>query len=72
MNLEDIVRRQLPPAPWSEGENIPWDDPAFSERMLKEHLTQRHDHASRRFETIDRQVNWIQEEVLARSPTRIL
>jgi len=72
MNLEDIVGRQLPPAPWAEGDNIPWDDPAFSKRMLKEHLTQRHDHASRRFETIDRQANWIHEEVLARSPTRIL
>ena len=72
MNLKDIVGRQLPPAPWAEGENIPWDDPAFSERMLKEHLTQRHDLASRRFETIDRQVSWIHEEVLGRSPTRIL
>jgi len=72
MNLEDIVRRQLPPAPWAEGENIPWDDSAFSKRMLKEHLTQSHDLASRRFETIDRQAKWIHEEVLARSPTRIL
>lgn len=72
MNIEDIVSRQLPPAPWGEGENIPWDDPAFSKRMLKEHLSQGHDLASRRFETIDRQVNWICEEVLAGSPTKIL
>ena len=72
MKLADIVGRQLPPAPWAEGENIPWDDPAFSERMLKEHLSQGRDLASRRFETIDRQVNWIHEKVLERSPTRIL
>ncbi len=72
MDLEDIIRRQLPPTPWAEGENIPWNDPAFSKRMLEEHLTQTHDLASRRFETIDRQVKWIHEEVLAGSPTRIL
>jgi len=26
---------------------FPWDDPAFSERMLKEHLNQSHGAASR-------------------------
>jgi SAM-dependent methyltransferase len=72
MNLEDITERQIPPAPWAEGENIPWDDPGFSKRMLAEHLTQKHDHASRRFETIDRQILWIHEEVLGARPTRIL
>ena len=40
MNISDIVGRKIPPDPWTEGDNIPWDDPAFSERMLKEHLTQ--------------------------------
>ena len=36
--------------------DLPWADPAFSERMLREHLNQSHDLASRRMETIDRQV----------------
>jgi hypothetical protein len=36
----DIVNRTPEPAPWSEGDNIPWDDPALSERMLAEHLSQ--------------------------------
>jgi len=49
--------------PWEEGENIPWDDPAFSERMLAEHLTDRHDLASRRSAVIERQVAWIQRQV---------
>ena len=31
----DIVDRTPEPAPWSEGDNIPWDDPGFSERMLE-------------------------------------
>ncbi len=72
MNLRDIVNRERPPAPWAEGENIPWSEPAFSKRMLAEHLTQKHNHASRRSETIDRQVRWIHEEVLTGIPTRVL
>jgi len=72
MKLEDIVSRQLPPEPWAEGEKIPWDDPAFSERMLREHLSQGHDMASRRAERIDRHVSWIHETCLAERPSRIL
>jgi len=30
----DLINRTPEPAPWSEGDNIPWDDPAFSEREL--------------------------------------
>jgi len=62
--LMDIVRRNPTPAPWSEGDNIPWNDPAFSQRMLKEHLSQDHDAASRRFEKIDQHVHWIHQDVL--------
>ncbi|HUS90324.1 MAG TPA: class I SAM-dependent methyltransferase [Phycisphaerae bacterium] len=72
MNLMDIVRRQVPPTPWAEGEKIPWNDPAFSERMLAEHLSQAHDAASRRLEKIDRHVRWVHHELLERRPTRIL
>ena len=72
MNLDDIGKRQIPPEPWAEGDNIPWNDPGFSKRMLEEHLTQRHDLASRRFTTIDQQVGWINEEVLQGETTKIL
>jgi SAM-dependent methyltransferase len=72
MRLLDVVRRDPKPEPWSEGEKIPWDEPGFSARMLREHLSQAHDAASRRFETIDRQVAWIHEHVLAGRTTRIL
>ncbi len=70
--LIDIVNRPLPPVPWQEGDCIPWSDPAFSERMLSEHLSQDHDLASRRAETIDQQVAWIHETVLRRQPARIV
>ena len=72
MKLIDIIHRQSVPQPWSEGEKIPWNDPAFSKRMLKEHLSQAHDAASRRSETIDAQVDWIHRVVLKGRPSRIL
>jgi SAM-dependent methyltransferase len=72
MKLLDLVHRQPIPEPWAEGEKIPWSDPEFSSRMLKEHLSQEHDAASRRFEVVDRHVGWIHHEVLSGHPTRIL
>ncbi|MBN1311653.1 MAG: class I SAM-dependent methyltransferase [Anaerolineae bacterium] len=72
VNLLDIVHRQYNPEPWSEGEKIPWNDPGFSERMLKQHLDQEHDAASRRFETIDRHVDWIHKTVLKTKPVKVL
>jgi SAM-dependent methyltransferase len=71
-DLDAIVARSQPPAPWAEGEKIPWDDPAFSERMLAEHLSQAHDAASRRVETIEAQVRWIHESQLGGAPARVL
>jgi SAM-dependent methyltransferase len=72
MNLEDIVARNTKPEPWAEGDNIPWNDPDFSRRMLKEHLSQAHDAASRRSGIIDQQVEWIHTHVLSSQPSRIL
>ncbi len=72
MNLQDMTRRMIPPTAWAEGENLPWNSPEFSRRMLAEHLTQEHNLASRRFDIIDRQVEWIHQAVLGGKPTRIL
>ena len=63
-NLLDLLARNPAPTPWSEGDNIPWNEPGFSERMLKEHLTQDHDAASRRTEKIKAHINWIHQEAL--------
>lgn len=72
MRLLDLIHRTPAPEPWAEGDNIPWNDPAFSERMLKEHLSQEHDLASRRTEAIDLHVEWIHAVALAGKPGRIL
>lgn len=57
---------------WQRGSKIPWDDPAFSERMLSEHLSQEHDMASRRTTWIEQQVTWIHAELLGGQPAQIL
>ncbi|MGZ4461324.1 MAG: class I SAM-dependent methyltransferase [Gaiellaceae bacterium] len=72
MKLLDVVRRADDPAPWSEGDNIPWSEPGFSARMLAEHLSQAHDLASRRSVLVDRHVEWIETTLLGRGRSRIL
>jgi SAM-dependent methyltransferase len=71
-SLLDVVNRIPEPPPWAEGDNIPWNDPEFSERMLAEHLSQEHDLASRKSATIDEQVDWIFSTVLGGRPGRVL
>jgi len=72
MRLSDITQRDMKPKPWVEGEKIPWNDPDFSRRMLKEHLSQKHDAASRRTPVIKKHVAWIHSFVLGDMPARIL
>ena len=57
MTLLNLIHRTPVPEPWDEGEKIPWNEPGFSARMLKEHLSQDHDWASRRFVKIDAHVD---------------
>jgi SAM-dependent methyltransferase len=71
LNLADLLQREAP-RPWAEGDNIPWNDPDFSQRMLREHLSQDHDAASRRYETIDHHVRFIHERVLGGRVGRVL
>ncbi len=72
LTLSDIIQRKPVPHPWEEGDKIPWNDPDFSRRMLREHLSQEHDAASRRSEIIDRQVAWIQHQLLFERRGKIL
>lgn len=72
MNLQAIIERSETLAPWAEGEKIPWNDPDFSRRMLKEHLSQKHDAASRRKTKIKKHIQWIHEFVLAKTTSAIL
>jgi SAM-dependent methyltransferase len=64
-----LLNRHQPVNAWQK---IPWHDPDFSRRMLKEHLTQDHDLASRRYHIIDKHVAWIHHKVLGAKPASIL
>lgn len=57
---------------WDGRYKIPWDDLAFSTRMLSEHLSQEHDLASRRTEIITAQAVWIHENVARGVPACLL
>ena len=72
MNLRELYQRDPEPRPWAEGEKIPWNDPDFSRRMLREHLSQKHDAASRRTAKIKKQVKWIDNFILDGKQSRIL
>ena len=72
MSITDLINRSKSPAPWEEGEKIPWHDPDFSRRILEEHLSQEHDMASRRFRIIEEQVEWIDSRLLSERPGEIL
>jgi SAM-dependent methyltransferase len=72
VNISDILHRASPPEPWAEGDKIPWNDPDFSRRMLREHLSQAHDAASRRSIIIDEHVKWIHRAVLNNRSSRVL
>jgi SAM-dependent methyltransferase len=54
-----IYRRPQRPIPWSLGGNLPWDDPEFSRRMLREHLDQSHGAASRPEAERQLQLAWL-------------
>ncbi|GAF81101.1 unnamed protein product, partial [marine sediment metagenome] len=68
----DLIERGAVPKPWAEGDNIPWSEPGFSERMLAEHLSQKHDMASRRFEVIDNHIEWVHHKLLESKQSKIL
>jgi SAM-dependent methyltransferase len=73
MNLLDVTREfAVPPEPWVEGRTIPWEDPGFSRRMLAAHLSQEHDGASRRAETIDKHIEFIKRVALPKPGLRVL
>ena len=71
-SLLNIINRNKLPGNWVEGDKIPWDDPAFSERMLHEHLTQDHNAASRRTEIIDAHISWLTANIFTDDSMSIL
>lgn len=55
-------RPALPPL-WINGGNLPWHDPAFSARMLREHLDESHGAASRQTAEREQQLAWLWQKL---------
>ncbi|MEM7100643.1 MAG: methyltransferase domain-containing protein [Pseudomonadota bacterium] len=71
MNLAEIVDR-TPPVPWNGDYKIPWHEPAFSKRMLREHLDQTHSQASRPQTIIEKQIDFLEKKVFNGEVGKIL
>ena len=56
---------------WQDGGNLPWNDPTFSARMLREHLDESHGAASRQAAERALQLDWLWAR-LALAPGRRL
>ncbi len=70
--LRRIYNRRQPARPWEEGDNLPWNDPDFSQRMLREHLDQSHGAASRQQPEILRLVDWLWQHLDLTPGARVL
>ena len=69
--LERITDRK-PPIAWEGTTKIPWNDSAFSARMLREHLNQDHARASRPLSTIHQQIEFLEERLFDGHTGRVL
>lgn len=67
-----IYNRPDPPALWQGDGNLPWDDPDFSERMLREHLDEGHGAATRQAAERTAQLDWFQEQLGLQPGNRVL
>lgn len=70
--LWQIYRRAEVPTPWQTGGNLPWEEPAFSERMLREHLDESHGAASRVEAERQAQLAWFWQKLGLSHGARVL
>ena len=62
--LWHIYHRPDVPQPWSHYDgNLPWNEPDFSERMLREHLDESHGAASRQTAERAAQIEWLWQKL---------
>lgn len=67
-----IYRRPAPQPAWVADGNLPWNDPAFSERMLREHLDESHGAASRVAAERAHQLDWFWQKLDLQPGRRVL
>lgn len=67
-----LYKRPDPPPLWQGGGNLPWNDPDFSARMLREHLDESHGAASRQAAERAAQLDWLWAHLDLRPGARVL
>jgi ubiquinone/menaquinone biosynthesis C-methylase UbiE len=67
-----IYNRPQRPIPWVDGGNLPWNQEAFSQRMLQEHLDESHGAASRISAERELQLSWLRQKLDLQPGMRIL
>ena len=67
-----LYRRPERPVPWAFGGNLPWNDPTFSERMLREHLDDSHGAASRQESEREMVIEWLWSKLDLASGAQVL
>ncbi len=70
--LYKIYERPERPTPWATEGNLPWNDPDFSRRMLREHLDESHGAASRVSAERAQQIDWLWEKLALEPGRRLL
>jgi ubiquinone/menaquinone biosynthesis C-methylase UbiE len=70
--LWKIYRRPDISLPLTQAKNLPWNDPAFSERMLHEHLDESHGAATRIAVERAAQLDWLWTRLELQSSQRVL
>jgi len=73
--LQRVLAAEHPPRPWTGSGQLPWHDPAFSERMLAVHLDPDTHMASRAPRIIGRHLDWLLaqlEQSGQRGPAHVL
>jgi SAM-dependent methyltransferase len=70
--LWKIYHRLERPVPWAEGRDFHWNDPEFSQRILREHLDDSHGVASRVTTERNLQITWLWQKLNLRPDVQIL
>ncbi len=72
-SINGVIQHQFDASTlWSGAFKIPWHDREFGRRMLREHLSQDHQLASRKAEMIEGQVEWIDQHTGAGTSRNLL
>lgn len=71
-SLWKLYNRPQRPIPWVDGGNLPWDQDAFSRRMLQEHLDESHGAASRISAERELQLTWLWQKLNLEPGMRVL